>query len=111
MKKFEDFINEEWAQGGPHWELNFEHEVDEVGTFWVVTYPDKDSTLADCCYSNTIDRIIVQKQGGLEQKEVFGFFTNEARAKNRAQTLLNDVKKSHTIGRLNKALGTKKKST
>lgn len=76
-----------------HWQLRFEREFDEVGTFWVVTKPTEDSTLADCCFSSTIDNIVVQKQGGLTQAEIVGFFTDKGRAEAKAKQLMDEFKK------------------
>ena len=61
---------------------------DEVGEFWVVTTPTKDSELGDICFKADIKRIILQAKGGLESSEIKGIFKGQATAKNYAKKLL-----------------------
>ena len=75
------------------WKLNFNYEIDEIGVFWVVTKPTKDSTIADCCFSSTINNMIIQKQGGLKQEEIIGFFKDKEHAEIKAKELISNISK------------------
>ena len=75
------------------WKLNFNYEIDEIGSFWVVTKPTKDSTIADCCFSSTINNMIIQKQGGLKQEEIVGFFKDKEDAETKTKELISNISK------------------
>jgi hypothetical protein len=63
--------------------------VDEVGKFWVVTYPTINSLIQDICFESDVVYFANQMRGGLEMEEVYGFYKNEFDATKKAKELLN----------------------
>lgn len=73
---------------------DFAPEVDEVGSFWVVEKPSISSTLDDICFEcPNVAYLINQVRGGLDEKNIVGLFTKEAKAKKMAEKLLADLGK------------------
>ena len=66
--------------------------VDEVGKFWVVTYPTPNSLIQDICFESDVVYFANQMRGGLEMEEVYGFYKNESDAIAKAKELLNSKK-------------------
>jgi hypothetical protein len=72
----------------------FAPEVDEVGSFWVVEKPSTNSSLNDICFEcKNVAYLINQVRGGLDEKNIVGLFTKEAKAKKKAEKLLADLDK------------------
>ena len=77
-----------YAQGG-------EIEIDEVGPFWVVTYPTSDiDELNDILFQSTIASMCLQFLGGLKLREIAGIYREENVAKQRAIDLMIGVRES-----------------
>ena len=73
---------------------DFAPEVDEIGSFWVVEKPSISSTLDDICFEcENVAYLINQVRGGLNEKNIVGLFTKEAKAKKMAEKLLADLDK------------------
>ena len=73
-------------------DLAYNPKVDEVGTFWVVTIPTKESTLEDICFSVDLGSIALQFLGGLKISDIMAIFKKENQAKSFAQEELNHLK-------------------
>lgn len=63
---------------------------DEVGKFWVVTFPTQFSSLNDIFFEADIFDFALQLRGGLEVEEISGIFKNKAKAKKLAVKLLEE---------------------
>lgn len=75
-------------------EEKVELAADEVGPFWVVEKPSKDSTLDDICFlCEDVFYFARQIAGGLAPQNVFGIFKNEAKAKKVGEKLLAERNK------------------
>lgn len=72
-----------------HW---FYKIVDEVGKFWVVTKPTKESVLEDICFDSDILGMSRRIKCGLDVSEIVGFYTVEQKAQEVAEELLAKVK-------------------
>jgi len=62
--------------------------IDQVGVFWVVTKPTKDSTLGDILFESDIIYLANQIRGGLTEREIFGFYIDGGEAEKVAKDLL-----------------------
>lgn len=47
---------------------------DEVGKFWMLTVPNKNSTLDDCLIELDLFDFILQLRGGLDPEDIVGFY-------------------------------------
>ena len=63
---------------------------DEVGKFWVVSYPTQFTELNDIFFEADIFDFALQLRGGLEVAEIAGIFKNSGKAKKLAVKLLKD---------------------
>jgi hypothetical protein len=87
--KFSKYIGIDEAMSGKR-----VHEfkgVDEVGDFWVVTRPTKNSEMADIFFKADIFDIALQLRGGLMGNEIVGIYKNQGKAKKQAQLMLAAV--------------------
>jgi hypothetical protein len=73
--------------------LYHELEIDDIGNFWVVTYPTDISELIDICFESNVVNMMYQTKGGLNPEEVVGVFKREREAKDFASELLRDHNK------------------
>jgi len=64
--------------------------TDEIGDFWVVTKPTKDSLLQDICFKTNILGFVLQCKGGLKSSEINGIYKSENSAKSAAEILLKN---------------------
>ena len=62
--------------------------IGSLASFWVVTQPEIGSTMADICFEATPKTIGLQFLGGLECKDVYGFYLDEGVARDAARVLL-----------------------
>lgn len=62
--------------------------VDQVGNFWIVTFPSDVSELADICWKIDVLGLIRQVNGGLRMENICGIYWSEAPAKEHAEKLL-----------------------
>lgn len=68
---------------------SFEPETDEVGSFWVVEKPSTNAELNDVCFEcNNVVEFARLVKGGLNESDIKGIFTKEAKAKKLAEKLL-----------------------
>lgn len=65
-------------------------KIDEVKTFWVVTYPTKYSTLPDIVFKATVFDMMVQQAGGLRREEIAAIFKTKPKAEKLGKKLLKD---------------------
>jgi hypothetical protein len=65
--------------------------IDEVGKFWIVTYPRKNSKLADICFEMDVIGLIRQVLGGLSENEIAAVYQSKAAAHLCANRLLNTL--------------------
>jgi len=72
--------------------LNEAKRVDEIGKFWVVTKPTKNSELVDILFETDLFGFVLQMKGGLKEDEVLGFYKNKEKAKKMAEKLLLKIK-------------------
>ena len=64
-------------------------KTDDIGGFWVVTYPTELSILEDILfYAKNVLYMANQFKGGLKESEVYGFYFDEGKAKKAAKNLL-----------------------
>lgn len=68
--------------------------VDEVGKFYVVEKPTKDSELSDVFFETDLFEFVLQMKGGLEKSEIHGIYKTEGKAKSQATKLLKDRDKN-----------------
>jgi len=66
--------------------------TDDVGKFWVITKPTKASSLADICFEADIMYMKNQFRGGLEAKDIIGFYKSKPKAEKIAEKLLKELK-------------------
>jgi hypothetical protein len=71
--------------------LNEARMVDEIGRFWVVTKPTKNSELGDIFFETDLFGFVLQMKGGLKENEIIGVYKNEGKAKKEAEKLLSKV--------------------
>jgi len=64
--------------------------VDEVGKFYVVEKPTKNSELSDVFFETDLFEFVLQMKGGLEKSEIHGIYKTEGKAKSQATKLLKD---------------------
>jgi len=64
--------------------------TDEIDVFYVVTYPSDVSVLEDIVFGADIFAFNNQLRGGLQPKEVYGFFKEEDEAVKQAKKLLEE---------------------
>jgi hypothetical protein len=70
---------------------SFEPETDDVGAFWVVEKPSTSDELNDICFEcNNVVEFARLIKGGLNESDVKGIFTKEAKAKKLAEKLLTE---------------------
>ena len=62
---------------------------DNVGLFWVVTFPKRDSVLQDILFQTDICGMHLQYLGGLKDEEIEGFYKSKEKATKLAKSLLN----------------------
>jgi hypothetical protein len=62
--------------------------IDQIGYFWIVTFPNSVSELADICWDTNINGLIRQVNGGLKEEAIAGIYQNESQAKLHAEKLL-----------------------
>jgi vacuolar-type H+-ATPase subunit I/STV1 len=68
---------------------SFEPDTDEVGAFWVVEKPTTNAELNDICFEcSSVAEFARLVKGGLNESDVKGIFTKEAKAKKLAEKLL-----------------------
>lgn len=72
--------------------LNESKRVDEIGKFWVVTKPTKNSELVDILFETDLFGFVLQMKGGLKEDEVLGFYKNKEKAKKMAEKILQRIK-------------------
>jgi len=65
-------------------------KIDEVKTFWVVTYPTGDSELIDVVFKATVLDMMVQRGGGLRLEEIAAIFKTKTKAQNLGKKLLKN---------------------
>ena len=65
---------------------------DEIGKFWVVTKPTKESILLDILFESDILGMGMQFKGGLKKDEIIGFYKKGSSAKAVATKLLKNNK-------------------
>jgi hypothetical protein len=61
---------------------------DEVGTFWVVTAPTRDSVIQDILFQTDICGMHLQYLGGLKDEEIVGFYKSKDKASKQAKSML-----------------------
>ena len=66
---------------------------DEVGRFWVVTYPRRSSELGDVCFETDVWGLVNQIRGGLAPEMVVGIYRARETAEAAAEALLEAIKK------------------
>ena len=64
--------------------------VDEIGKFYVVEKPTKNSELSDTFFETDLFEFVLQMKGGLEKSEIHGIYKTEGKAKSQATKLLKD---------------------
>lgn len=62
--------------------------AEKIESFWVVEYPRGESVWEDLVWEATPERILLQGRGGLQGKDVQGFYLDKAEAERVAQDLL-----------------------
>lgn len=62
--------------------------IDPETSFWVVTDPGPDSTLADVCFETTLDGLRLRFAGGLSKDDRLVVFTTEDEAREEARNRL-----------------------
>jgi hypothetical protein len=65
--------------------------VDEVGSFWVVTRPNQQSTMEDVVFESSVLHFANQIRGGLYEDEVIGLYKDEAKAVKTADQLIAGI--------------------
>jgi hypothetical protein len=55
-------------------------DVDEVGSFWVVTTPTDVSTLGDILFEADVPKMMLQSLGGLREEQIVGFYRSREHA-------------------------------
>lgn len=81
-----EILNEMRTMGG------YDLETDEIGRFWVVTRPSRDSEVIDICFESDILYLANQIRGGLKEIDIIGFYRNEKKATDRAKKLIDGLK-------------------
>ena len=66
---------------------------DEIGKFWVVTWPKPSSELEDVLFQVDVFGFANQVRGGLEKSEVAMLTKNQSEAKSFAEKVLTSSKK------------------
>ncbi len=66
-------------------------------TFWIVTYPTKDSELYDIAFESNFISLMIQTVGGLSPRQVYGIFSTREEAFEHARYLM----KIRTVGKDN----------
>jgi hypothetical protein len=65
----------------------------KISRLWVVTKPNKNSTLEDICFQTDLtEGLCNQYKGGLDPKDIVGFWDDESQAKEKARFLLQRAK-------------------
>ena len=64
---------------------------DGVGRFFVVLRPNTDMELDDCLFETDLLGLANQIRGGLDEKEIYGFYTRGDIALRAAKKLLADI--------------------
>jgi len=67
------------------------HGIDQVGDFFVVIHPSKDSTLQDVLFKADIFDMVLQFRGGLAGKEIAGIYKTEEPARAEAVKLMKAI--------------------
>jgi len=55
--------------------------VDEVGTFFIVEKPGKNSEMEDVVYSSTLPEFALQVKGGLKTEDILGIYKQKSDAR------------------------------
>jgi len=58
--------------------------------FWVVTRPSPASELADICFACTVEGLMRQARGGLNEDDIVGVYADETEARQAAGRLLGE---------------------
>jgi hypothetical protein len=58
--------------------------------FWVVTKPSPASGMEDICFSCTVEGLMRQARGGLDEDDIVGVYANETEARQAAGRLLGE---------------------
>ena len=61
---------------------------DQVGDFWVVEYPGRDSELSDIFFQADIFDMALQIRGGLDPETIYGIYKSKGLALKKAKELL-----------------------
>ena len=59
-----------------------------ITSFYIVTKPNRNSTLEDICFMTYAGGLILQGRGGLEPDEIYGMYLDKTEAENAATALL-----------------------
>jgi len=62
--------------------------VDEIGHFWVVTQPTKNSEFEDIFFRSSIPNLLLNFKGGLKIDEIVLITKSETKARTKANELL-----------------------
>lgn len=66
----------------------------KISRLWIVTKPTKNSTLDDICFQTDLkEGLCRQYKGGLDPKDIVGFWDDESQAKNEAEYLIRMIQK------------------
>jgi len=65
-----------------------------IETFYVVTYPTKQSTLADICFDTDKTGLMRQFLGGLSADSIEGIYTDQKEAEWKATSLIIAARKT-----------------
>ena len=79
MDKIDKYLNEGW-----------EKFIDEVGKFYIVTFPSDGSELYDIFFEADMQRMQLQFLGGLLPHQISGIYKSRAKAKKHAEKLIGE---------------------
>lgn len=64
-------------------------QTDQIGKFWVVTYPTGQSEMGDICFEANVQDLMLMSRGGLNPNEIQGIFKSQGPATALAKQLLS----------------------
>lgn len=83
MDKVGKYLNESRAKKLFHF-----NGTDEIGKFWVVVVPTKNSIMEDVLFETDVFGLALQLRGGLGGDEIWGLYKNKQKALKEAGKLI-----------------------